>query len=161
MPTIRLTSFVVRLLQARREIDFVSAEREVESVLATALQRLLRIQVPGRLRPDDSPVPPSFPSLPSLTLSCSCACPQVQNRTARISSSRLVEAARSRDALAIHRLPVPTLGGGDEVRATSREKTEVAALRSHVRKRVQYARKMQAQLSDGLLCAPRCDKVFA
>lgn len=75
-----------------------------------------------------------------------------------------MESARSRDALAIHRLPVPTLGGGggggDKVRATSREKREVAALRSHVRKRVQYARKMQAQLGDSFLSAdgaPRCD----
>ena len=70
-----------------------------------------------------------------------------------------MESARSRDALAIHRLPVPTLGG-DKVRATSREKREVAALRSHVRKRVQYARKMQAQLGDSFLSAdgaPRCD----
>jgi hypothetical protein len=33
-------------MQAREEIDYVSAEREVDSVVSTSLQRLHRIQVP-------------------------------------------------------------------------------------------------------------------
>ena len=60
-----------------------------------------------------------------------------------------MESARCRDALAIHRLPVPTptlTSGGDQVRATRREKREVEALRSHVERRILRARRVQAQL---------------
>ena len=44
-------------MQAREEIDFVSAERETDSVVATSMQRLQRIQVPQPTIPYHHTIP--------------------------------------------------------------------------------------------------------